>query len=618
MGKPRRPSIVKIKEKTTFGIEDYVAKEMQEFEMEKRALEDDPGAKGLARQGSNRSLQSRDSNRSRGYDGSPFSSKSRQNKVATFADGPAEDDGPEGDVHTQVIPEQVKPRRRLSQVRPQRPRRHRGKKKQKWTKSRIFSSDPTELAFGSVLLFMAGFMLVVMLLLVLFSLHYIFATVHSTREWYVLHGSATWAKAKARSTLLAAEQVWTGLHVSAARGGLGQATRYRILEQSMAPVFLAAPHVREVELDFGAVENTGLIVHVGRAETDFNQLEIRTSAADCFLLGVESCLIDVMPFGTEVRDMAVGDARWDPQGYLRQYQVVSWASASGDAHGGADADSPVMTGQTAWFLTIRMYFQLPFVDPSRLISLSSSGVAARVTLEVKDLFANGLLDDRLGEDGSIYLCSSGGYILAAQSLDQVLHVNESFSNSVQPRPIWTLGTSWASQLEQVFAVGLETIPDAGMLLDGDPEVSMVLHRLDGAFDSFVVVVVAPDWGEFANETLLTACFLSIGLVTLLMSVGCIAGVCVLCRKAPKQAIRQRVSIALKRSNSWRRSLRSSVSGAVSKARRRLTLPKSKESRSSEIVPSPKGNPTSMISHQSADSAELPPWRATVMAIDDDA
>eukprot|EP00971_Amphidinium_carterae_P139968 2773408-Amphidinium_carterae.1 len=45
------------------------------------------------------------------------------------------------------------------------------------------------------------------------------------------------------------------------------------------------------------------------------------------------------------------------------------------------------------------------------------------------------------------------------------------------------------------------------------DVTIAVRRLDGAFDSFVVVVVAPDWAEFATDALLATSYVSIGSAT---------------------------------------------------------------------------------------------------------
>mmetsp|Transcript_1578 Transcript_1578/g.4058 ORF Transcript_1578/g.4058 Transcript_1578/m.4058 type:complete len:631 (+) Transcript_1578:116-2008(+) len=618
--KKKRPSVNNIKAKPHHGLEDTIVHEIavheRERKLDRRDSHDSLGSPQRHHShGSHRIHNAMgeeltfDSHHRRGDEhstfpsrrhsraGEPFSYNSAQ-QIDEMTLKPPLSEGPS--ISRGRRPSQIKPVVDIKAL-------NRQKKKAKRDKKKPFVTDPTEVAFGSIIIFMAGFMFIVLLLLVIFSSHYIVDTVGSTREWYALHGSTMWAKSQATSTLRAAEEVWRALHALDLYG-LAEASRYRKVEQALAPVFMAYWHIRSVELDYSYAEQSGLVVHVGRASTDYNQLEIQTNAADCFLLGVESCLLEVVPFVEDISDLQVGESRWDPEARLRLFQPVSVGESS--------SDSPVLMGAEAWLLCLRMNFLLPYGDSARSGSDMSVGIAGRVTIEVKDLFSDGLVDERLGKDGLIFLCSENGDILATQDLHQILLVNESESSVVYPRQIWTLPTVWASELESVFGRGIGDIPYSGKLLETDiaKDVTIAVRRLDGAFDSFVVVVVAPDWAEFATDALLATSYVSIGWVSLLLSIGCIASMVLVCRKAPKQAMKQRVNIALKRSNSWRRSVGTNVSVAVSAARARFSRHrKDDSSRQTSVTSRRSSNARHGSSKGTAGASDqLSVWRPTVI------
>jgi len=249
---------------------------------------------------------------------------------------------------------------------------------------------------------------------------------------------------------------------------------------------------------------------------------LQSNAEDCYLLGLQGCYAAV---GVE----GPNRPSWFVPALLLPVEAQQWANqtdlpcGSGNVSEAYDWDfapemlqqpldvdgyqDQALAGVTAWYPSYRLLFRTGF--PSATIGQDATlEVVGRATVELGELSLSRLADERLGEEGRVYVCDAGGRVLSTQWLEEAL-VLEPPLGQMRFRMAWELPAEagqrksspapWAKQLTQAFggAVPTElTYNHDGVLVSVQP--------LPVPYSRFAVVVVAPERGPFTNPWLFSA------------------------------------------------------------------------------------------------------------------
>jgi len=270
---------------------------------------------------------------------------------------------------------------------------------------------------------------------------------------------------------------------------------YAAFERVLAPALLATPFVRQVEMAFSDSANVVAVSRRIRSDGRW-QLTMRSSAAECFLLGSTGCIDSGAPPG-ERPDWWFSSRTLPAHvagGYGSLGDAVPGARGAGVTSGWEAAPVLMETEEAvvAWSAVYRLHFHCG----SELL------VAGRVALELGELSDGGsdswCHDEQLGDEGRIYLCDAAGNILASRLPQDVL---TAASGRLRFRRLWELpDAAWAPQLRAAFGGG--AVADTRLLhADGT---QVVLQHLPAPLEHFAIVIATPSTSPFVNLPMYTA------------------------------------------------------------------------------------------------------------------
>lgn len=358
-------------------------------------------------------------------------------------------------------------------------------------KSRHFVSrklDARQYAICAGACFLISWGLAVTFLLLRLGIMYTFDTIALTRKHYVVEGATSWAKTVASKDVMQAVNVWNLINSSIIGLVYKEPQDYSNLNSVLSPAFETMPSLHSVDLTFSDSVSEVNMVRQNGSDVVTSSNYMRSNSVDCFLMGVDSCtaIEDLLPgqvaplrpqwqiLGTLLKPSAYGGVfTWAPEPEL----VVE---PSGD---GGSLLSP----------SIRLIFQSTF-PRHRTPSGASTKVIGRITVKVAALGGERLVDSRLGEKGSIYLCDASGTMLASRNPSDLLTVEDGL---VRYRYLWEIDGDGVSTVRNAFA---GSSIEAMTVKSGDTLVAV--EPLDHPLERFAIVAVAPSFEPFENHVLI--------------------------------------------------------------------------------------------------------------------
>lgn len=367
--------------------------------------------------------------------------------------------------------------------------------------------------FSAVMVIWAG---VVTGIFLDFATTYIVTTVEKDREWYVVNVALASAQMQAARALADAQQARDAVCIALHSGLIGGSSAYAALERVLTPALLVSPFVYEVEL---ALSDSPDVTRVRQLA---GMISVRSNAADCFLLGVDGCFDAGTPPGNR-------PPWWFSSIKLPLYNATGYGGSSevfGVKVGSEWDEAPELVAtRLALDGTVSSF------TPSYKLNFRCGGslvVAGRVTVGLGSLSGNGkagwFYDERLGEDGRIYLCDKNGFVLSSLSTWDLFVVKSGQLRFVR---VWELaGVKWALQLQTAF--------DGGVMKDlqfADKDGTYVaLRRLPAPLDHFATLVVAPSRAPFVNVPMFTALIFGAVVVCIPWLVGICLLIYIFCRQ----------------------------------------------------------------------------------------
>lgn len=374
---------------------------------------------------------------------------------------------------------------------------HKSKSKAFGKRRRLDAKQYT-MCIGSCFLILWGLSVTVLLLQM--GIMYTFDTIIMTRKEYAVNGAAEWAKAKASRDVHQAVDVWNIINASVNGLVYKSPQDYSNLAAVLSPAFDVMPSLHSVE--FAYSDRTAQVVVTrskkeNGAEVNYfhgweSSSHMQSNSADCFLMGVTGCV------GTDsesiINPLKLPEKMKRPPWYETALGLKT-VGLFGDAFAWQPEQDLVVesTPQDGDLISpsIRLLFRVTF--PMHQIDGKSTVATGRITVKVAALGGDRLVDNRLGDDGAIYVCDTNGVLLSSRDRLDVLRVEDGI---VQSTKIWDDGRSWSSGIREAFkGNSIEAMQTDGGTL-------VVVEPLESPLDRFAVVVVAPSLIPFGHVVLI--------------------------------------------------------------------------------------------------------------------
>eukprot|EP00929_Paragymnodinium_shiwhaense_P008887 TRINITY_DN112877_c0_g1_i1.p1 TRINITY_DN112877_c0_g1~~TRINITY_DN112877_c0_g1_i1.p1 ORF type:complete len:555 (-),score=122.15 TRINITY_DN112877_c0_g1_i1:123-1787(-) len=412
-------------------------------------------------------------------------------------------------------------------------------KKKRMAHKKMLETDPDApdtpgvMGFNMIGVKYAGYALVVVLvvwgaiatgLLFMMSYRYVFVTVEDVRQWYSLNGAAARAKVQVGRTLGAALEVRQAVRQAFCGRLIEGPTDTAGFERTIFPhVLTRRSALRSVEIGFSDRSSVLRVTRRRASDGEWRAL-MQSNAENCYLLGLEGCadlgaVIPARPrWWSEAYNLPESATEYTNMtdrscngGMLNTstLEALRWMSKPGLREQYTDDDG--MSTGTALFPTYSLLFRTGFLhDPDS--GHEPVVTVGRANIELGELSGMGLTDERLGDDGRIYLCDAHGHVLVSK-FPQELLTFATAEGQLRYRYAWELpgeaGTfqgkpaPWTSSLKEAFD-GVQ--PQALHYLHEG--VLVVVTPLDAPHEHFAIVVVAPERSPFTNPLLLITSIVS--------------------------------------------------------------------------------------------------------------
>jgi len=345
---------------------------------------------------------------------------------------------------------------------------------------------------------------------------YTFDTIPETRALYCVGGAATWAKNVASNDVMQAITVWNMINTSVAGLIWRSPEDYTNLGNVLSPAFETMPLLHSVELGFS--DRTGMTKVTRRKDASIrgSWAFVQSSSPECYLMGTDGCVAKAAVQGG-LRSEAMVDLplwykhaaalRLTPNGgvfywWSKPSLVVEEATDNGPAF-----VSPAI--QLSFKVAFPMrtngeFMQFPH-NPGQFQahnyrwivpgSSQSTQIMGRITLKLAALGGDRLVDKRLGDDGSIYLCDATGAIIAARNPGDVLTVEDGV---VRFKYIWEVEKKAAEGSVREAFTG-SSIKTTEVDEDGT---FIAVEVLDPPLARFAIVVVSRTMSSFQSTALI--------------------------------------------------------------------------------------------------------------------
>lgn len=364
--------------------------------------------------------------------------------------------------------------------------------------------EPSQYAMAGAGCAVLMWLVLLPLLLLLITYRYTFIVIDDTREWYGVNGCAEWAKAVVAYEFNSALAAHATVHRSARMGIYRTAEDLDTVEHMLAPIFQGTAMLQSVDLAFANANFTLRATWDGDVG---GRLLLQSSADDCASLGPDACFDDTgyrtwYTFGealplTTSEEAAQGNGTGDGAfGWPGTPELLTENSTDGMKAPESEDGEPVALP------ALRLVFRSSFLPAGEASPL----FMGRVTFELGRLSGGRLKDDRLGDDGRVYVCDSSGTLLAARDPKSLVFTDIS-SGAMRLKHIWELGDSGEApvpssvlrqMVQKAFSNGYAADPVTSFT-DGT---LVVVSLLSPPLENFAVVVVVPSWEPFANTTIL--------------------------------------------------------------------------------------------------------------------
>lgn len=336
-------------------------------------------------------------------------------------------------------------------------------------------------------------------LLLTLGFMYTFDTISLTREDYCVNGAAAWAQEKATQQLMQGMEVFNLINSSVAGLVFRGPSDYTNLGNVLAPAFETMPLLHKVEFAFSdRPEMLSITRRIGEAPTRGSVSFMQSTSSDCFLMGMEGCYVS-------------------PKSYIFGYEDrVAWyvtgIKLAPTPHGGAFfwADKPDMlvevapdgadilntVAQLIFQVTFPTYRSASTVD-GKVVYGANTVVVGRLSLKLGALGGAALVDEQLGDQGSVYLVDATGIVLASRRSQDMLTIDNGI---VRARYLWEVSSADADLNNPTLRAVFKGTSVVKLVQDDDVFISV--QPLEPPLSRFAVVIVAPEWAPFQNKPLI--------------------------------------------------------------------------------------------------------------------